>query len=364
MNRREALIETFLDLAKIEGLSGDEGRIAARIKERLHGLGFEVVEEPPVTGGRQGNLLVRVGGGGETLLSSHLDTARSTADLRPSVRPDRIVSDGTTVLGVDNRLGVSLLVHTLERVARERLSVAPFTCAFLVREETDLAGSRTLAIDPRWREAFILDSSLRPGHFIHRAPGAQSFRLEIHGRSAHAGIAPEKGIDAIRVLAGIIDSFDLGRVDSETTANVGVIRGGSAINTVADRAIAEGEVRSMRRTAVADLIARFADIAEERTRLAGARHAFVANWDFEPFELPLDHAVCGRALSALRRIGLEPKPTASGGGSDANSYNARGLPAVNFGIGAQNPHADDEFVLLEDMEKGADLALALVASVE
>ncbi|NJN63679.1 MAG: M20/M25/M40 family metallo-hydrolase [Acidobacteria bacterium] len=182
----------------------------------------------------------------------------------------------------------------------------------------------------------------------------------MRGRSAHAGIAPEKGIDAIRVLACIVASLELGRYDAETTANIGVIRGGSSVNTVPEHAVAEGEVRSMRRETVGELLDHFVRVAVREAEVASALVSVRAAWDFEPFALPIDHLVCQRAEYALRRIGLDPRPTASAGGSDANSFNARGLPAVNFGVGAQNPHANDEFVLIEDLEKGADLALALV----
>jgi tripeptide aminopeptidase len=354
------LIESFLDVARVEGLSGRERAVADHVARRLADLGYEPELEPAPAGGECGNLVCRVGGGGERVLSAHLDTARSTAGVVPRMHDDRITSDGTTVLGVDNRVGVALLLHLLEAVAHSDADAQPFTAVFMVREETDLAGSLNLELDPAWREAFVLDSSLRPGHVIHSSYGAKSFQVIVHGKPAHAGIAPERGVDAIRCAAEAISALPLGRIDATTTANVGLISGGVSVNTVPDRVDLEGEVRAREERRIETLIDDARASFELAVRRFDARLDFATRWDFRPFDVPEDSETFERARHAVEGAGLEIVPACSPGGSDANSLNARGLPALNFGIGAQNPHANDEFILLEDLAAAYEIAKGLV----
>jgi tripeptide aminopeptidase len=357
---RERLVQRFLEMAAIEGLSGREGAVAATVKRLLSRFGFEVEEEAAPPGGFQGNLICRVAGGGDTVLACHLDTARSTAGLVPVVHEDRLTSDGTTVLGVDNRAGVAILLDLAESVARGEVETGPFTLVFTVREETDLAGSRRLGLDPRWRQAYVFDSSLRPGKYIHGSYGAKRFDVWIEGRAAHAGIAPERGVDAIRIAARAIDGMSLGRLDAETTANIGRIEGGGAINTVPDEVRFEGEVRALTESRVDEIIGEIAGRCEQAASELGGTARLESAWDFHPFELDRTSRACRRLEDACRRVGLEPEPVFSSGGSDANWLNARGLPTVNVGIGAQNPHSNDELILLEDLEAAARIATALV----
>lgn len=354
------LIDTFLDVARVEGLSGRETAVADHVARRLAALGYEPELEPAPAGGACGNLVCRVKGGGERVLSAHLDTARSTAGVVPQMHDDRITSDGTTVLGVDNRVGVALLLHLLEAVTRPDVCAEPFTAVFMVREETDLAGSMNLRLDPAWREAFVLDSSLRPGHVIHSSYGAKSFQAIVHGRPAHAGIAPERGVDAIRCAAEAITAIPLGRIDETTTANVGLINGGVSVNTVPDRVELEGEVRAREESRIEALLDDARASFEMAVRRFGARLDFASRWDFRPFEVSVESETFKRARRAVEGAGVELVAAVSPGGSDANSLNARGLPALNFGIGAQNPHANDEFILLEDLAAAYEIAKGLV----
>jgi tripeptide aminopeptidase len=354
------LVQGFLDLAVIEGLSGREGSVAAEVRRRLEALGLSVEEEPPADGGEQGNLVCPVNGGGGVVLGCHLDTARSTSGLRPVVHPDRVTSDGTTVLGVDNRAGVAVLLQLARAAVRREVAAGAFTLVFTVREETDLMGSRSLELRTPWRHAFVFDSSLRPGRYIFGSYGAKRFEGRVEGRAAHAGIAPERGADAIRAAAAAIAGMPLGRIDGETTANIGRVEGGAAINTVPDLATFEGEVRALTGERIDEVVAEIRGRSEQASRLFGTRAEVEAHWDFHPFRLEEDGPVCRRLDGALRRAGLDPEPAFSSGGSDANWLNARGLPTVNVGIGAQNPHSNDELILIEDLEAAFRIAACLV----
>jgi tripeptide aminopeptidase len=348
------LIDLFLELAAIEGLSGKERAVADRVTGFLRGLDLETAEDAT------GNLVCRVGGGGDRALFSHMDTARSTKGVAPRVLDDRIVSDGTTVLGVDNRLGCALILRTVERAVREELSGAGFTAAFTVCEETTLAGSKNIAPGSHVRMAFVLDSAHRPGRYIVRGFGARRFRAEITGRAAHAGLAPERGVDAIRIAARAIAGMPLGRIDPSTTANIGSITGGTFTNVVPETAVLEGEARSDRAERADEIVAAIRSALEASAGEAGGTVRFESRWEFAPYQVPEDSPARLAVEEAIRRAGLAPEPVVSAGGSDANSLNARGIPAVNLGIGAQNPHGNDEFVLLEDMERAAAIAWGLV----
>ncbi len=356
------LIETFLAVAAIDGLSGNERGVADFIAARLAELGLSLHEDEAAKagGGNCGNLVARAGDGGEIVLLAHMDTARSTAGMRPILQTDRITSDGTTVLGVDDRAGVAALLYAAERVMAMRGSTARFSLAFTICEETTLAGSRHLAIDPRWRHGFVFDSSQRPGRFIAGSYGCKRSLAVVHGRAAHSGIAPERGIDAVRVLAAAISALKLGRVDAETTANIGLIRGGSALNVVPERAEAESEIRATTAARVEQLDAEFRSAFERAASLAGATVDYQSHWEFEPYRHDPDSTIYQRTAAMLQAAGLTPEPYVTPGGSDANALNARGLAAMNLGIGSQNPHGNDEFILLEDLAAAASMAERLL----
>lgn len=356
------LVEIFLQLARIEALSQHEAPVAGFIGDFLAGLGLKPFRDDSRgrTGSDTGNLLCRVGDGGGSLFLSHMDTARPTGGVKPRVLADRIASDGTTVLGADNRAGIALILHALETRLAGQGRPGNFTVAFTVCEETTLAGSLNLELDPRLKKCYIFDSSLPPGSFISSSCGAKNFTVTVRGVAAHSGLAPEKGINAVAVAALALSRVAQGRVSEATTVNVGVFQGGSAVNVVPETAQLVGEVRSSDMAVVdgtlRDIRARF----EAEARAAGAGLDFRDEWDFRPYAISADAGVYRDVMAALQAVGLEPRPVASLAGSDANSLNGRGLPAINLGIGAQNPHANDEFILKEDFRRACAIALELM----
>lgn len=356
------LVELFLEVAAIEGLSGSERAVADHILAFLRELGLEPFEDGANSGngGDSGNVVCRIGGGGDRALLAHMDTVRSTAGLKPRILEDRITSDGTTALGVDNRVGVAVLLYTVEKMVNGEHGSFPFTVVFTVCEETTLVGSRFLDPGPEIRMAFVLDSALRPGNFIARSHGARRFRANIRGRAAHSGIDPDSGINALLVASEAMRRFPLGKVDQFTTVNVGRFSGGSAINVVPEMADMEGEVRSVDTAKVDLVIGRIEGTLQQVADSHGAEVLFESEWDFRPYSLDPQSEVYLRVERALEKVGLEPVPATSPGGSDANMLNARGVPTVNLGIGAQNPHTNDEFILLEDLRHCALISIELI----
>ncbi|MCK6605253.1 MAG: M20/M25/M40 family metallo-hydrolase [Ignavibacteriaceae bacterium] len=360
--QNDRLIEIFFDLIRINALSREEKPVADYITGFLRNLGFNPVtdESYKFTGSNTGNIICKIGTGGNYLMLSHMDTARPTAEVKPIISDDKISSDTTTVLGVDNRAGIAVLLYSIEKAVKEGRKLNDFTLAFTTCEETTLEGSLNLGINGGIKSGYIFDSSHRPGKFIYSSCGAMSFKVYITGKASHSGIAPEKGINAIACAADAVSKIQQGRIDHETTVNIGKFTGGSAVNVVSESVYLEGEVRSFNIPKIDVLINEIKGKFESSAAGYGASVKFEPFWDFKPFTLSQEDEVFVKTMKMLEEINLKPEPVISLGGSDANSLNGRGIKSVNLGIGAQNPHGNDEFIFLEDLQKSSELAMKLM----
>ncbi|UCH63418.1 MAG: M20/M25/M40 family metallo-hydrolase [Fidelibacterota bacterium] len=361
-NMHQRLIDLFLQLAAINATSGAEKPVAEFIRTFLAERGLDSREDDAhlKSGGNAGNVICRVGDGGDSVFLAHMDTARPTEQLQPQVHSDRITSDGTTILGADNRAGVAILLYALEQASRSRDAFQDFTAAFTVCEESNLSGSKHLILDDVIKMGYAFDSSLRPGHFIHATYGAVRFTTKVLGKAAHAGLEPEKGVNAIQAAGRAIGTLPLGRLDDELTVNIGTISGGTAVNVVPAETLVKGEIRGRENKRVEDTVRQISEIFATAADELGAAVDFTSTWDFEPYCVEPGHEAYRKLVAALETAGLEPVPHMSPGGSDANSLNAKGIPALNVGIGAQKPHSDDEFILIDDLVKSAEIALELI----
>ena len=358
----QRLIDLFLDVAKINALSGNEKPLADFIKSFLSNLGYRVSEDnsQEFTNSNTGNLICKIGSGGNFVMLSHMDTARPTGNVKPIILDDKIISSGDTVLGVDNRAGVSVLLYTLENIAKEKISVKDFTVAFTTCEETTLFGSKNLGINGEIKNGFIFDSGYRPGNFIYSACGAIGLKIKIIGKASHSGIAPEKGINSMQAAVKAISQLPLGRIDEETTMNIGTLSSGSSVNVIPEITELEGEVRSFNMKKAEDNFNLLVNIFKNEAEKIGAKIEIKYFWDFVPYTINESSYVYKEVVRAIKNVGLEPTPKISLGGSDANSLNGRGIESINLGIGAQNPHSNDEFIFIEDLVKSAEIALELV----
>ena len=361
-----ALVDLFLSAVAVDAPSLHEAPMAAFVREALRGTSVRIVEDGTAARiqGTSGNLVCIPPGFDPSRpaigLFAHLDTPRPTTGVRPIVHPDRITSDGTTILGVDDRAGVSVLLHLLRERGKNG-DGQNFIVVFTVAEELGMYGAKHVNLAPyNVRMAFVFDCSKRPGVFLQSAVGCSLYTATFHGRASHAGVSPEKGIHAIRVASEAISRIPLGRLKPGMTSNIGSIRGGEATNIVPDRCTIEGEVRSfspVEITAHLDELERiFLDVVASH----GATVTMERAVDFAPFVLKESDGVYRATCNALSAIGLTPAPIAYLGGSDANMLNGNGIPTANLGVGAQNPHGNDEFILLEDLDKTYELAIALI----
>ncbi|HSW56433.1 MAG TPA: M20/M25/M40 family metallo-hydrolase [Ignavibacteriaceae bacterium] len=356
------LIDLFLETAKIDALSGNEKSLADYIKSFLQKYNYVITEDNSnqFSNSNSGNLICRIGDGGDFVMTAHMDTARPTLNIKPKILEDKIVSSGDTVLGVDNRAGVSVLLFILEKIEKEKIPVKDFTVAFTTCEETTLYGSKYLGLNGRIKYGFVFDSGYRPGNFIHSACGALGFKIKVIGRASHSGISPEKGVNSLLIASRAISSLPLGRIDDESTMNIGILKSGSAVNVIPEIAELNGEVRSFDVNKVEKYFNLTLDIFNKEAEQMGGKIEVDSFWDFKPYTVSENSPVFKETFRVLEKVGLKPTPRISLGGSDANSLNEKGIESVNLGIGAQNPHSNDEFIFIEDLVKSAEIALELV----
>jgi tripeptide aminopeptidase len=360
------LVSLFLDAVRVEAQSLRERPMADFVRRYLDGFPVGIREDNTASlfKGECGNLICLPPGYNPTrpalALLAHLDTPRPTLHVRPVVTESRIQSDGTTALGVDNRAGISVLLHVL-RHHPPAGGEGNFIVVFTVGEELGLYGSKYVDLAPyNVKTCFVFDCSKRPGTFIQSAVGCSLYTATFVGRPSHAAVAPEKGISAIRMAAEAIKRIPLGRLSPTMTSNIGMINGGTATNVVPERCTIEGEVREFDPRPIREHLTLLEQTFRSVTAEHGGTLEFTSCADFEPFRLGADSDAMRLTTEVMKAVNLEPHPIEYLGGSDANMLNAKGVPAVNLGIGAQNPHGDDEFILLEDLEKTEEIAREII----
>lgn len=356
------ITELFLELARIDGRSGKEAAVAQFAYSFLKNLGLEPLRDGAnaVSGSNTSNIVCPVGGGGELALLAHMDTADFTSSTKQVVTADRIASDGKWPLGANDRAGMAAILYALERAAIFNLPLKPFTIAFTTQGETTMAGGRNLGLPAGIRYAFVFDSSLDPGCYVSSSPGVAGFAVHVTGKPSRSGPDTETGISAIRIAAKALAALDTDRHDEETTSNIGIISGGEATNVVPIYTLIRGEVRALDKAKGLPILDGIKAEFEKAASAAGGKAMFNWAWDFQPYRHDKDSGVCRMAETALRGAGLQPVPVISQSGSDANSLNAKGVAALNFGIGAKNPRTNDEYILLEHLVKASEIAWQLI----
>jgi tripeptide aminopeptidase len=355
MINRDRLVSTFLELVQIDSPSGQEDEIARHLMAVLSGLGLQVVRD------KTGNVIGRLAGEGQPiLLSAHMDTVEPGRGVKPVVEDGVVKSDGTTVLGGDDKSGIVAILEILQVLVEQDLPHPPLEVALTVSEETGLKGAKGLDLTRlRAREGIVLDSGGEIGTIVISAPSLDRVRAIVHGKAAHAGAEPEKGINAIVVAAEAIAAMPLGRIDEETTANIGRIQGGTATNIVPDRAEMAGEARSHDERKLETQVKAMTGALRE----AAERHGAVVDIDvrrsYSTFKLSEEDNIVRRAVAAARTLGLTPALVSSGGGSDANVFNAEGIATINISTGMDKVHTTEERIAVADMVQCAEFLLAI-----
>ncbi|MEO3944436.1 M20/M25/M40 family metallo-hydrolase [Gorillibacterium sp. CAU 1737] len=373
MVQKDRLIEEFMELVRVDSETKHEEEIAVVLKEKFGALGLTVEEDDTKekTGHGAGNLICTLPAKGKganapkLMFTCHMDTVTPGKGIQPQLGEDGYIrSDGTTILGSDDKAGIAALLEGI-RVLQEQGTEHPqLQCVITVGEESGLNGSR--AMDPKWLDAdygYALDSNGAIGGIAVAAPSQQKVFITFTGKSAHAGVNPEDGISAINIASRAVSKMRLGRIDKETTANIGSFYGGvtGATNIVVDKVVLEAEARSLDTDKLGKQVESMRLASEEAAAELGGTCEFRSHLLYPSFKFTDEAPVVQLAKKALARIGAEPKTFHSGGGSDANVFNGHGVPTVNLSVGYENIHTKTERILASDIVR---LTQAFVALVE
>ncbi len=364
------VIQYFLELIAIDSESRDERAMIDRLKADLAALGATVTEDDSQlsTQGNAGNLHALIPGKIDKkpiLFCAHADTVKPGKGIKATLKEGIIRSDGTTVLGGDDKSGVAEIVMGIREIVASGENHAPVEVLITVSEEIGLLGAKHFDKSQlRSALGYALDAH-RVGDLVVGAPAQNSIKIVVTGKEAHAGVEPEKGINAIRVAAEAIAAMPLGRIDHETTCNIGIISGGTATNIVPNRVEIKGEARSHNAPKLEQLTqdirhALESTIQRHQYDFGAAAFTWEAKQEYQSFFLKDSEPAVQLALDALRDAGIEARLMVGGGGSDANIINATGLPMVICGTGMNKVHTVGEDIEAEELRRGAAFIAALI----
>ncbi|HEU4340280.1 MAG TPA: M20/M25/M40 family metallo-hydrolase [Candidatus Binatia bacterium] len=375
MIKQNRLTNLLIELIKIDSLSRKERNVALRLKRELEELGAEVSidDAGERVGGDTGNVIAQFPGNTTgvppLLLSAHMDTVAPGEGIAPVLDGDILRTDGRTVLGGDDKSGVAIICEVLRVIKENDIPCGEIDVVFTICEEAGLIGAKCLDVSRlRARTGLVLDSDSL-GFLFTRAPAANRMEFHVRGLEAHAGVCPEKGLSAVKVAAEGIARMKLGRIDEETTANIGLVSGGMAVNIVPNLVTLKGEARSHSEEKL-----------ERQTQhmlrcLQEAAAGYTLDIDGKHFQATIDakierdynrmHVADNAGIvqlvrAAAENLNLELRTMATGGGCDANVLNQKGLEVANLSTGMRDIHTVNEWLNLNDLYISAQIVLEIV----
>jgi|TARA_B100000315_G_scaffold87279_1_gene80098 tripeptide aminopeptidase len=346
-----------MELIQIDSPSGEEDAMDAEVSSRLESIGLKVSHDS------FNNVIARLSGeGAPIMLSAHLDTVEPGRGIEPLVDGGVLRSDGSTILGGDCKAGVAIILEGLIAAMESNNGNRAIEVVFTRHEEGGLVGAHHLDFSMvAAKEGVVFDGEGPPNRIILSAPSQNVVTAQITGRAAHAGLEPEKGISALLIAADILSRLPLGRIDEETTANIGRLEGGLKRNIIPEQAFLDGEFRSRSNEKLADVERKFRGVFEEvASRYPEAKIDLDIVNTYQAYNIDAKNeavAVIGRALSGM---GLEPILGSTGGGSDANVFIEKGIAAIPVGIGVRNFHTTWETAVIAEVLQGAQMCEAIV----
>jgi len=375
MVNHERLGDLFRTLVRIDSVSKKEGAVAKTLQGIFESLGAEVLIDGtgPKVGSDTGNLIARFKGTRADvvplLLNAHMDTVQPGEGVKVLFSDGTFTSDGSTILAADDKSALAVIIETIRILQKNRLPYGPLEVVVTICEEVGFLGAKNFDYSMiKAQYGYSLDAADTDG-IVTRAPAANRIQFKVHGRDAHAGAAPEKGINAIHLASRAISEIRVGRIDEETTANIGLIEGGKATNIVPCLVTVAGEVRSHSPE----------KLEEETLRIVQSFERQVSNYkdrfpsddrlprlelevrqDFSVLKVPEDHAVITLAKEAASNLGREMKTKTSGGGSDANIFFGQGIVTGVLGTGMKDIHTVRESIRLDDMVNSVELLLEII----
>ncbi len=381
MIEKERMTEHVMDIIRIDSLSKKEKDVALRLQKDMEELGAECFYDDAgeKVGGNVGNLIVKlegnIPGAPPFFLSAHMDTVGPGEGIKPRVEDGIIKSDGTTILGSDDKSGVAVIVETIRAIKENGVPHGDIEIAFTICEEIGLLGSKHIDMSQlRARQGIVLDSST-PERLVLRCPSAEKVEFVVHGLEAHAGLCPENGISAIQIASEAISNMRLGRIDDITTANIGTIGGGIATNIIPNRVKVVGEARShdeeILKAQVDHMRACFHSAVSNyevtiHDGLSPEGKTYVAKLDeyiersYDRMDVDIKSRPVTLVDTAVKNLGYEIKHHTSGGGCDANYFNKFGIECANLGTGMYELHTVNEYLVLEEFYRSAEIVLEAI----
>ncbi len=375
MISKERMTDYLQEIIQIDSVSKKEKDMALRLKKDMEDLGAKchIDDCGKYVGGNTGNLVVFVEGNVKRVspffLSAHMDTVQPGEGIKPVIANGILKSDGTTILGSDDKSGIAIIVEVIKTLKEKNIPHSDIEIAFTICEEMGLLGAKYIdgsLFNSKY--GMVLDSST-PNRLVLRCPSSDKIEIEVFGREAHAGLCPEEGISAIKISAEALCNMNLGRIDPLTTANIGIIQGGVAINTVPKYVKLYGEVRSHLEDTLEKQIKHMIHCFEEATRkyvvkVDGKEHKARVETNIErlyhKMDVSEDAKITKLVDQAVANLGYSIKHHTSGGGCDANFFNLKGIECVNLGTGMYELHTVNEYLVLEEFFRSAQIVMETI----
>lgn len=374
MVNRERIIDEFTRQASIESPSFKEAVIAKYLEQRFKKLGAEIEfdDAGAKIGSDSGNLIARIPenkSGEPLLLSAHMDTVTPADNVEPVLKDGIFTSAGETILGGDDKSGIVEIIEALEVLQEENIPYVSLEIVISICEEQGLLGAKQLDFSQFKAQHGIALDTRGVDIVINRAPAANRFKIDIFGHEAHAGVCPEQGISAIQIASRAISRMSLGRIDAETTANIGTVHGGLASNIIPSQLSLRGEVRSHNVDKLREQTESIISIVEEEVNKAKivigdetkvATMSLELKEDFSPMLVTEDAQILQIIQEAGNALGRPQKIQAAGGGSDANIFNGHGIEMVIMATGMEKVHTVNEQISVDDMVKASELLVEII----
>ncbi len=364
------LVNEFLELVKIDSLSYKERQMCDTLKQKIQNLGYSPIEDDAgqKVGGECGNIICTIKGSKNVpaiLVTAHMDTVVPGIGKKPIVDGDIIKSDGTTILGGDDAAGIAVILETLRVLKEDNIQHGDIQIAFTIAEEVGLLGAKNMDFSKIYAKyGFILDSDGRVGCAAVKAPSQNKIHVVVKGKAAHAGMEPENGISAFSIMAEAIANMKLGRIDEETTANIGIINGGIATNIVCDRVEIEGEARSRQQAKLEAQTDHMRECFEKASKNWGGKVEFTSEIEYPSFNIENDSNIVKILEIAAKKSGFKFEAVVTGGGSDTNIFNSKGIEAVDISIGMEKVHSVQEQISITDMQSSVLFLIAIIESIK
>ena len=368
---KKRLLETFFELLKIKSPSRDEKQIADYVSDILRSLGLTVIKDDAgkKIGSNAGNIIALLESNCENgatrtqplFFGAHLDTVSVNGEIKPEIRDKKIVNKNKNcILGGDDKAAIAAIIEAIRTIKDFKIKTGNIYLIFTITEEVGLLGSKNMNLKPlKAKYGFVFDGDGDIGKIFNQAPFHNAIDITIIGKAAHAGISPQKGINAIQVASHAISKMKLGRIEPGTTCNIGTIEGGVATNIIPEKVQIKAEARSLQEERLKELTGRIINDFETCAKENGAKARFKVKREYDGFKIPENELPIVMAKNVFKKLKVKSKILSTVGGSDVNILNSKGKMAINLSAGMENVHSSKEYVKIAELEKLTALILEL-----